>query len=107
MSHIIEVDVQTAKTWMDADTAILIDVREKQELDEVKIQGALHNPMSDFSPDAVPKDSGKKIVFVCAHGIRSMQVGQYLINSDKLSEAYTMVGGTSAWAQAGLPFEHK
>lgn len=107
MPHIMEVDVRTAKSWVDADTAILIDVREIQELDEVKIQGALHNPMSNFDPEAVPLDSGKKIVFVCAHGMRSMQVGQYLINSEKLSEAFTMVGGTSAWAQAGLPFEHE
>lgn len=35
-----------------------------------------------------------------------MQVGQNLINEHNLSKAYTMVGGTVAWAEAGLPFEH-
>ncbi len=107
MPELIDVDPQTAKDWQDADEAILIDVREEHELEEVKIPGALHNPMSDFNPDAVPTDSGKKIVFVCAAGMRSQQVGQYLLNTEKLTEAYNMTGGTSNWAQQGLPFEHE
>ena len=107
MPAIIEVDAQTAKDWVDAGDAILIDVRESQELEEVKITGALHNPMSNFNPDTVPAKAGKKVIFVCAHGMRSVQVGQYLLNSGKLEEAYSMAGGTSAWAQAGLPFEHE
>lgn len=107
MPEMIEVDAQTAKDWMDADEAILIDVREPQELEEVKIPGALHNPMSDFKPDEVPADSGKKLVFICARGMRSQQVGQYLLNSGKLDEAYNLTGGTSAWAETGLPFEHE
>lgn len=107
MPELIEVDPQTAKDWQDAGEAILIDVREEQELIEVKIPGALHNPMSNFDPDAVPADSGKKIIFVCAAGMRSQQVGQYLLNTEKLSEAYNLTGGTGNWAQLGLPFEHE
>ncbi len=107
MPEMIEVDAQTAKDWVDAGEATLIDVRETEELEEVKIPGALHNPMSNFNPDAVPADAGKKLVFVCARGMRSLQVGQYLLNIGKLEEAYNMTGGTSAWAAAGLPFEHE
>ena len=106
MLHIMEVDVQTTKKWADEDTVILIDVREAHEFQETRIQGALHNPMSNFTPDAIPKKKKKKIVFFCAGGMRSMQVGQNLINDHKLSEAYTMVGGTAAWVQAGFPLEH-
>ncbi len=106
MPAMIEVDPQTAKDWLDAGEAIFIDVREAQELQEVRIPGALHNPMSAFDPDAVPND-GKKVVFVCAMGMRSQQVGQYLLNTEKLSEAYNLTGGTSSWAQLGLPFEHE
>ncbi|NQW01453.1 MAG: rhodanese-like domain-containing protein [Rhodospirillales bacterium] len=107
MPDLIEVDPKTAKAWMDAGEAILIDVRELQELEEVRISGALHNPMSDFDADAVPTDASKKIIFVCAMGMRSQQVGQYLLNTKKLSAAYNMTGGTSNWAQLGLPFEHE
>lgn len=107
MPELIEVDPQTAKDWHDAGEAILIDVREEQELLEVKIAGALHNPMSNFDPDAVPSDAGKKIIFVCAMGMRSQQVGQYLLNTEKLTEAYNLTGGTTGWAQTGLPFVHE
>lgn len=107
MTQLIEVDAETVKKWMDADNAILIDVRETQELEEVRIPGALHNPMSNFDPDAVPAGEAKKLIFICAHGMRSMQVGQYLLNIGKLTEAYNLTGGTSAWAQLGLPFEHE
>ncbi len=106
MPEMIEVDPKTAKEWLDLGEAIFIDVREAQELEEVRIPGALHNPMSAFDPEALP-DEGKKIVFVCAMGMRSMQVGQYLLNTEKLSEAYNLTGGTSGWAQLGLPFEHE
>ena len=61
MPHIIGVDVVTAKKWVDDDTVILIDVREVAELKKSRIQGALHNPMSNFAPDAIPKDTGKKL----------------------------------------------
>ena len=106
MSAMIEVNPDTAKEWLDAGEAIFIDVREAPELQEVRIAGALHNPMSAFDPDAVP-DDGKKIVFVCAMGMRSQQVGQYLLNTEKLKEAYNLTGGTTRWAQMGLPFEYE
>ena len=94
MPQIIGDDVVTAKKWADQATVILIDVREVAELKKSRIQGALHNPMSNFAPDAIPKDTGKKIIFFCAGGTRSMQIGQNLINEHNLSKAYTMVGGT-------------
>jgi rhodanese-related sulfurtransferase len=107
MPDMIEVEPQTASAWVAAGDAILIDVREDQELQEVRIPGALHNPMSRFDPDALPDAPGKKIIFVCAMGMRSQQVGQYLLNIKKLTEAYNLTGGTTSWAQAGLPFEHE
>jgi len=61
MPQIIGDDVVTAKKWADQDTVILIDVREVTELKKAQIQGALHNPMSNFTPDAIFKDTGKKL----------------------------------------------
>ncbi len=103
MAELIEVDPQTAKDWLDAGEAELIDVREDPELMEFSIAGATHNAMSNFDFDAVPKDGAKKLVFVCAHGMRSAQVGQHLLNEEHISEAYNMTGGVSAWANSGLP----
>ncbi len=98
MAEIIEVDSQTVKDWIDQNQAQMIDVREHQEVAAYSIEGALHNPMSMFDFDAVPKDGLKKLIFVCAHGIRSLQVGQHLLDNDHLSEAYNLTGGVAAWA---------
>jgi len=98
MAEIIEVDSQTVKNWIDQDQAQLIDVREHQELMSYSIDGATHNPMSTFDFAAIPKDGLKKLVFVCAHGIRSIQVGQHLLDTDHISEAYNLTGGVAAWA---------
>jgi rhodanese-related sulfurtransferase len=89
--------------WLAQDSAILIDVREHQELAQFSIPGAIHNPMSAFDFDAVPKEPAKKLVFFCAHGIRSKQVGRYLLEENRVSAAYNMTGGVAAWLQASLP----
>lgn len=103
MAELIEVDPQTAKEWADNGEAELIDVREDQELMSFSIAGAIHNPMSQFDIEAIPTDGAKKLIFVCAHGMRSAQVGQYLLSENRISEAYNMTGGVAAWAGAGLP----
>lgn len=100
-----DVNPQDLKKWLDQDLAILIDVREHQELLEFSIPGAVHNPMSTFDFDAIPKDLGKKLVFACAVGIRSRQVGEYLLQENIISAAYNLAGGVAAWSEAGLPGE--
>ncbi|MEX0694917.1 MAG: rhodanese-like domain-containing protein [Rhodospirillales bacterium] len=100
-----EIDAATAKAWLDAGDAVLIDVREQPELDEACILSAEHNPMSSFDFDKVPRDGSKKVVIMCAHGMRSYQVADYLLAQDILSEVYSMEGGIVAWVQAGFPHE--
>lgn len=105
MAEVREIDVQTAKQWVDAGEAVLLDVREDQELAEAAIPGAVHNAMSSFDFDNIPKEDGKKVVVLCAHGMRSFQVADYLLREGMLDEAYSMSGGIVAWAGAGLPVE--
>ena len=99
----VDVDPRDVKDWLDQGLIFLIDVREQEELVEFSIPGAVHNPMSAFDFAAVPADSDKKLVFFCAHGIRSKQVGHYLLQENKVSEAFNMTGGVAAWIAAGLP----
>jgi len=94
-----------AKAWVDDGTAILIDVREDQELMQARIPEAIHLPLSRFDPHGLPEAEGKRIAFLCAHGVRSQQVGHYLVSNGLLDEAYSVTGGIVAWAQAGLPYE--
>lgn len=103
MSGIEEISATTAKEWVDAGTAVLLDVREDPELMEASIEGAFHNPMSSFDFDNIPGGDGKKLVIFCAHGMRSYQVADYLVREGKVDEAYSMAGGIAAWFGAGLP----
>jgi len=105
MTQIVEIDTQTLSDWLEEGSALVIDVREAPELAEMSLDGAIHVPMSDFKPEAVPTDSGKKLVFVCAQGMRSFQVGQYMLNQGLVDEAFNLSEGLSAWVQAGKPFK--
>ncbi len=107
MAEISEIDAATAKAWMDAGEAHLVDVREDQELMQASIEGAAHVPMSALTPEniaemiAVPE--GKKLVLFCAIGQRSYQIGAFMADQEIVGEVYSMAGGLQSWSQEGLP----
>ena len=105
MTGFSEVPPETAHRWVSDGDAVLVDVREAPELAEARLDGAVHVPMSAFDPDLIPTDTGKKVIFVCAHGQRSERVGQHVVAKGILAEAFNMTGGLAAWAEAGLPVE--
>ena len=105
MSGYTEVPPETVNQWLGDGDAVLVDVREAEELAQARLAGAVHLPMSAFDPDKVPTDTGKKVVFICALGQRSEQIGMYVVAEGILAEAYNMAGGLEAWAEAGLPLE--
>ena len=105
MSGYTEVPPETVNQWLGDGDAVLVDVRAAEELAQARLAGAVHLPMSAFDPDKVPTDTGKKVVFVCALGQRSEQIGMYVVAEGILAEAYNMAGGLEAWAEAGLPLE--
>lgn len=102
MKEMTETDAATVKAWVDAGDAVIVDVREANELAQARVPGAIHIPMSAFNPSDLPDaDDGKKLVIMCAMGIRSLQVGTYLLQNDMVDEAYNLAGGIQAWAMAG------
>ena len=105
MTNVIECNPNELQAWLEEGSAILVDVREDEELTEVRIPGAVHLPLSQFNPEHLPQSGGKRIAFLCAHGIRSQQVSEYLVHNGLLDEAFNLTGGVAAWLQAGLPYE--
>ena len=105
MKQMIETDATQVKEWLDAGTAVIIDVRETDELAQARVPGAVHNPMSAFDLEMLKDLDGKRLVFMCAMGMRSMQVGSYLLQNDMIDDAYNLSGGIQGWAMAGLPIE--
>ena len=105
MPGFTETPPDTVYRWINEGEAVLVDVREANELAQARLEDAVHVPMSAFDPGLIPVDTGKKVVFICTRGARSEQVGKYVVAQGILTEAYNLAGGLIAWADAGLPLE--
>ena len=108
MPEIIDKSPEEIQSWIETNEAYLVDVREEQEIVQGKIPNTdLHIPLSRFDPEEIPRDSNKKLVFICAQGVRSFQVGQYLLDQKLILEAYNLQDGITGWRNAGLPIEFR
>lgn len=103
MNAVEQVDPETVKKWLDEDGAVMIDVREDEEVAAARIPGTIHIAMSRFDPEQLPDLAGRKLVLQCASGMRSDQVAQYLVREGIVESAANLAGGIQAWAQSGLP----
>jgi rhodanese-related sulfurtransferase len=77
--------------------AVFLDVREHSELAICRIEGALHVPMGEIPErhEALPRDA--PLVVLCHHGMRSLNVVQYL-EKKGFENAINLSGGIHAWA---------
>ncbi len=75
----------------------VIDLRERDEYRPVQLDEAIWLPMSELlSPggmDALPTEG--PLVFLCAHGVRSLQVAGMVSQSGR--DAASLAGGAEAW----------
>ena len=85
-----------------SDDAILIDVREADELAQVRIPGALSMPMSTLGDhlDELPDGT---FYLVCHSGMRSARITESLIQQGH--DAVSVIGGIVQWEAEGLPVE--
>lgn len=83
------------------DGAIVIDVREPGEYLNGHVPGATLVPMGQLPSrlHEIPKDL--PIYLICASGNRSLSMASLLIRAGH--DAYSVTGGTGAWARAGHP----
>lgn len=77
---------------------VLLDVREPQEFAYCRIEGSLHIPMGEITSRQAEIDSGREIVVICHHGVRSFQVGQFL-ESQGFEQVINLSGGIDAWSR--------
>jgi len=107
-------DVATAMKIIGDDDVVFVDVREAAEISRNgKITGAVHIPRGvlEFQIDPASSmhndvfSSGKKIIFYCASGGRSMLAAGVAAEMG-LSEPVYLEGGFKAWEKAGGKIEH-
>ncbi|MFC4636744.1 rhodanese-like domain-containing protein [Deinococcus hohokamensis] len=82
--------------------ALLIDVREQNEYDEVHAEGAQLIPLSEFEARAGELPRDRELVMICRSGARSARAGQFLLDQGH-TQVVNLAGGTMAWVDAGLP----
>jgi rhodanese-related sulfurtransferase len=85
--------------------ALLVDVREANEWDHVRIPGAHLHPMSTINDwwQQLPKD--RTVVLQCRSGQRSGNVARALMTQAGFTNVVNLAGGIIAWAEAELPLE--
>ena len=80
------------------DPALLIDVREHEEVESVRISSALHIPMRDIAERSFELEKDRRLVIVCHHGVRSAHVTAYLLSLG-FSDVRNLTGGIDGWAK--------
>jgi rhodanese-related sulfurtransferase len=100
-SNSIEVTPEQAQAAIAEDKAQLIDVREPDEWDAGRIDGALHLPLDQLQFNLTKIDSDRPVIFQCRVGGRSLMAAQALRGVG--IDAYSMAGGLLRWADENRP----
>ncbi len=76
----------------------LIDVREKDEWDFCRLEGAELLPLSEFPSRSLAElKKDDEIVLYCHHGVRSEHAGHFLLKNG-FSRVSHLSGGIEAWS---------
>ncbi len=97
-----ELDPKSVSDAMNANEAVIIDVREPREFATERLHGASLHPLSTFDPASLPIDGSRDVILHCGSGKRSMDALERC-QSAGVSITAHMKGGLMAWKAAGLP----
>jgi len=93
-----EISPAQAAALLNEGKARLIDVREPWEFETAHIANSVLMPMGDVPARAHQElDPDERIVVMCHHGMRSMNVAVWLRNQG-FEQAQSLAGGIDAWS---------
>ena len=92
-------------TTLIAGGALMVDIREADEWEEVRIPGAVFKPLSEINDwfDSLPRD--RTVILQCRSGNRSAMAVAALMREAGMDNLLNLAGGIIAWHQAGLPID--
>lgn len=95
-----QVTPEKLKVSLDEDSSILLlDVREPWEYEICHIDGSMNLRMINIPSSIGELDPESETVVICHHGIRSMQVANYLADQG-FNKVTSLEGGVDAWAKS-------
>ncbi len=80
------------------DAPLVVDVREPEEYELARVEGARLLPLSRFNEWAATLDPEQETVFMCHHGIRSGQVCAVLAR-EGFTKLHNLSGGIDRWSR--------
>ena len=89
------------RQWLDdpsRSAPLILDVREAWEYGICSIPGSQSLPMQEIPERSAELPRDVDIVVVCHHGMRSLQVANYLAQAG-FERVYSLNGGIAAWAE--------
>ena len=109
-SKIENLDPDTVERELASGDAVLVDIREAEELQGGRIEGSVHVPrgMLEFRADPTspyhqePLEPSKRVILHCASGGRSALAAATLKEMGYQNVAH-LDGGFNGWKEAGKP----
>ncbi|MEO8469517.1 MAG: rhodanese-like domain-containing protein [Chloroflexota bacterium] len=94
--------VADASAPIDGVRALLVDVREPNEIHEVRAEGVIVMPLSSWMARYTELPRDRPLLMICRSGARSGQATDFLLGNG-WTDVRNVTGGMLAWVQAGLP----
>jgi rhodanese-related sulfurtransferase len=95
----LEITAADLKKRLDAgEKILLVDVREPWENQQCRIEGSVLIPMGTIPANLQKLDTDEPVVCYCHHGMRSMDVANWL-RQQGISTAKSLAGGIDCWSQ--------
>lgn len=100
-----EIDVLGAQ-HLQAEGAQLIDVRERSEFLSSHARGAYNIPLGELPQRLGDIHRDGMVLLICQSGQRS-KTAHRLLTQEHISDVRSVLGGTKAWRDSGLPMEEQ
>ncbi|GMM86513.1 molybdopterin-synthase adenylyltransferase MoeB [Pseudoalteromonas sp. MTN2-4] len=102
--EIIEISANELEAFTQANSSVIVDVREKEELESGMIEHALHIPKSllELKAETELTQLSQSIILVCGSGVRSLFAADSLRAMGYMNIS-SLKGGMQAWKDLGLP----
>jgi rhodanese-related sulfurtransferase len=84
--------------YLNSARPVLLDVREPWEFEICHLPGSINIPMGQVPQQVDTLESSDEYIVICHHGVRSLQVIQYL-QRQSFRELINLDGGVDAWAR--------
>ncbi len=98
-----EIQPEEVKAQLDSDERpVLLDVREPWEFEIARIEGSKNIPRGDVPMRIQELDPDEHIVVVCHHGVRSLNVTNWL-RQQGYENVQSMRGGIDRWSHVVDP----